>query len=439
MLAAFLSDNAKPAAPSGKPRPEFRGQDTLSRKDAREKDTRDFAATVSDRRHETRTRDARQDADRSKTLDEARDEATGTESAEAANHETPRRKVVIPDLPEKRPATTDETEPGTSVIGTSAKPVADDAVPGHGPDRRSAPVAGTPAALLAANARMTPAGPHGALDATEAVPPPSPDDSGQNLSRPHAALTRPDTPAATPPRAAVEHPADARMNSTSRELPARTPEATTTAVVPAAQVTPAQSSAAAQMAALQPLSRDALGMKDKSDPLLTLDGGTEELRFDLRGTSGSTGSQQSSSVFAPTRAELPRGIAMQLAETVRAMPDRAVDIALSPEELGRVRLSITTTEGGVTLHVLAERPETLELMRRHADQLARDLAGLGFASIDLAFGQGRDPGDRDGDRSSADSRARSDRPADGAAAADPAAAVRNHITLGPNGGLDIRI
>lgn len=90
-----------------------------------------------------------------------------------------------------------------------------------------------------------------------------------------------------------------------------------------------------------------------------------------------------------TRPETPGMIGRQLAEVLQRMPDRPVEVALNPEELGKVRLSISAAEGGITVSVLAERPETLDLMRRHIDQLAREFQALGYDSINFAFNEGQ--------------------------------------------------
>ena len=65
-----------------------------------------------------------------------------------------------------------------------------------------------------------------------------------------------------------------------------------------------------------------------------------------------------------------------------------VEIRLQPEELGRVRLTMTPSEAGVSVQVTAERPETLELLRRHIDMLAADLGDRGFSNLDFSFGTG---------------------------------------------------
>lgn len=88
-----------------------------------------------------------------------------------------------------------------------------------------------------------------------------------------------------------------------------------------------------------------------------------------------------------TRPENPRPVLQQLLDaSVRAI-ERPVDLHLNPEELGRVRISITMSDGVITMTVLAERSETLDLMRRHSDQLAQELRQLGYGTINFSFGQ----------------------------------------------------
>ena len=89
---------------------------------------------------------------------------------------------------------------------------------------------------------------------------------------------------------------------------------------------------------------------------------------------------------------LPAGLGHHLAETAARFPGQPVEVTLSPEELGKVRMTLTTTDGGLTLSLVADRPETLALMRRHIDQLAQDFRDLGFQNLSFSFAQGRDPG-----------------------------------------------
>lgn len=87
-------------------------------------------------------------------------------------------------------------------------------------------------------------------------------------------------------------------------------------------------------------------------------------------------------------ATIPRQILQQLAEAAPAAGD-TIEISLSPEELGRVQLSAAKTEHGVMLVVQAERPETLDLMRRHLPELMQDLRDMGFGDISYSGERGQ--------------------------------------------------
>lgn len=89
------------------------------------------------------------------------------------------------------------------------------------------------------------------------------------------------------------------------------------------------------------------------------------------------------------RAETPAMIGRQIAETFHRMADSPMELALNPKELGRVKMSISASELGITVSVLAERPETLDLMRRNIDQLAREFQAIGYENINFAFAEGR--------------------------------------------------
>jgi len=117
-----------------------------------------------------------------------------------------------------------------------------------------------------------------------------------------------------------------------------------------------------------------------------------------RASAGATGAQAEGQ--AATR---------QIADAVRLLPGRgSVEVALHPEELGRVRVSFTPAEAGLTVTIQAERPETLEILRRHVDLLGHDLRGQGFGDVAFEFrnGEGRDdrrpggapPGDNPADK-----------------------------------------
>jgi flagellar hook-length control protein FliK len=106
--------------------------------------------------------------------------------------------------------------------------------------------------------------------------------------------------------------------------------------------------------------------------------------------SRSTSHQSSANALAQVlaRGETPSMIARQMAEALQKLPDRPVEISLNPRELGRVRMNISAAETGITVTVVAERPETLDLMRRNIEQLAREFQSIGYESINFAFSEG---------------------------------------------------
>jgi flagellar hook-length control protein FliK len=89
------------------------------------------------------------------------------------------------------------------------------------------------------------------------------------------------------------------------------------------------------------------------------------------------------------KAETPAMIGRQIAEAMQRLPDKPVELSLNPRELGRVKLSISVNELGITVNVVAERPETLDLMRRNIDQLGREFQSIGYENINFAFSEGR--------------------------------------------------
>ncbi len=84
--------------------------------------------------------------------------------------------------------------------------------------------------------------------------------------------------------------------------------------------------------------------------------------------------------------DIARNAANQIAAAINSQQGRATEIALSPKELGRVRLSITAIDSTITVNILAERPETTDLLRRHIDALAHEFQSLGYEDISFAFG-----------------------------------------------------
>jgi flagellar hook-length control protein FliK len=83
--------------------------------------------------------------------------------------------------------------------------------------------------------------------------------------------------------------------------------------------------------------------------------------------------------------QMPQHIARQMAEVLQKGTDGPVDVALNPEELGKVRMRISLQDGGIMINIFAERGETLDLMRRNADLLSQEFKDLGFGSVNFGF------------------------------------------------------
>lgn len=84
-----------------------------------------------------------------------------------------------------------------------------------------------------------------------------------------------------------------------------------------------------------------------------------------------------------------------LAETGAQLATHAnrSELTLAPEELGRIRFDIRQQGESLVVTLTADRPETLELMRRHANDLRSELAAAGYsgATLDFAGSGGRHP------------------------------------------------
>jgi hypothetical protein len=97
----------------------------------------------------------------------------------------------------------------------------------------------------------------------------------------------------------------------------------------------------------------------------------------------------------PAPAPPPEVAIGQVATAIEGATGRLVEIRLDPPELGRVQIQLNPIDGGVQALVLAQRPETHELLRRHAEMLLQELADAGFGSVRLDFAAGGDTASHD--------------------------------------------
>jgi flagellar hook-length control protein FliK len=90
-----------------------------------------------------------------------------------------------------------------------------------------------------------------------------------------------------------------------------------------------------------------------------------------------------SSQTAPIAAQQ---FAAQILPQASAAKTGPIELVLNPAELGHLRFEIHQKGAHLEVVLLAERPETLELLRRHGDQLASEFRNAGFSGASLSFG-----------------------------------------------------
>ena len=83
----------------------------------------------------------------------------------------------------------------------------------------------------------------------------------------------------------------------------------------------------------------------------------------------------------------PREIMRQITEKTLAAESNHIEITLTPEELGKVRIVMTPGDTP-SVTVYSDNRETLELLRRNADMLTKELRDTGFSGASLSFSDG---------------------------------------------------
>ncbi len=86
-------------------------------------------------------------------------------------------------------------------------------------------------------------------------------------------------------------------------------------------------------------------------------------------------------------AQLPPTVAAQLIHHSAAAKAGPVELLLTPDDLGHLKFQIHHEGETVRVVLAAERPETLDLLRRHGDQLLQEFRHAGFSGATLSFGE----------------------------------------------------
>ncbi len=100
-----------------------------------------------------------------------------------------------------------------------------------------------------------------------------------------------------------------------------------------------------------------------------------------------TDTRRTAEISSPRVETSARPVITQLVQAAKSAIDGMIEVKLSPEELGRVRMAMSSGEAGMTVTITAERAETLDLIRRNIDLLAADLTEQGFGDLNFSFGQ----------------------------------------------------
>ena len=183
-------------------------------------------------------------------------------------------------------------------------------------------------------------------------------------------------------QAATPGPADDRKAARRTELPSETakaaPSTGSTANTPQPVAAPPEPLAALETTSKVFANARVPEAAQTMDPLtgLPISSEAEEVR-------SKSGNAQ------PAPMPQARAVTNQIVQLfARATAEGTVEVRLQPEELGRVRLALSPVEAGVTVHISAERQDTLDLLRRHVDLLANDLLSQGYENLSFSFGQG---------------------------------------------------
>ena len=120
--------------------------------------------------------------------------------------------------------------------------------------------------------------------------------------------------------------------------------------------------------------------------------------LEMRGTASTPTAQ-----MTPQPADHGARAAGQIAVAVQTAPDCKIEIRLDPAELGHVRVALEPQDGAMVVHLSAERSETMDLLRRHSDQLARELRDLGYRDVSFDFGSDQRQDNRQPARTAYDS------------------------------------
>jgi hypothetical protein len=83
-------------------------------------------------------------------------------------------------------------------------------------------------------------------------------------------------------------------------------------------------------------------------------------------------------------------VVRQVADMIVIRKDDLIEVRLTPEELGQVRIVVTQRENSQHVSFWIDRPDVLDQLRRNSDLMMRQLSDAGLGNSSLEFRQGTD-------------------------------------------------
>ncbi|NOX39427.1 MAG: flagellar hook-length control protein FliK [Alphaproteobacteria bacterium] len=136
-----------------------------------------------------------------------------------------------------------------------------------------------------------------------------------------------------------------------------------------------------------------------------------------------------------------RAVAVQISQAALNGADRMVEITLDPAELGKVKMKLHPSDAGITVQIIADRADTIDLMRRNSAMLEAEFRDAGYDNINFAFSQNNNGGHGGADAEPAPIAWLGEGRADvsGSSGSSPVSSARTITGIGPSEGLDIRL
>ena len=86
----------------------------------------------------------------------------------------------------------------------------------------------------------------------------------------------------------------------------------------------------------------------------------------------------------------PQVVTQQIAVAVSQTQSQDFEIRLDPEELGKLRIVLSPKDGGYDIMITADRDQTLELIKRNANELADQFEQMGYGGSTMSFASSQD-------------------------------------------------